>query len=358
VGLFTNVDTEQPRLLAANLGQANGPERIPGKQDLALSDEQQALMALAGKHMRTERARLAAGRHGKASNDAQRHHLAYAVPLVARDYCLGCLYIDGPEDTLSLDTSDLIFVDALANQIAVALDRAELALHWKQEKERESQRLRAEVQELRQTLQQTRLVYESRQMDGVLGTLKKVAPTDVTVLITGESGTGKEMLARALHEMSARSSRPIVTVDCGAIAHSLMDAELFGHVKGAYTGAQSSSPGRIVQAESGTLFLDEVGEIPLEIQAKLLRFLQEKEFTPVGGTRSQQVDVRIVTATNRELADEVARGLFRADLYYRLHVVTVTAPPLRERPIDMLPQGLAITDRERRDGITGLPLAG
>ena len=337
VGLFANMEDEQPRLLAANRRQANGPERVAGKQELALSDEQRALMALAAKHMRTERSRFATGSHGKASNDTQRHHLAYAVPLVARNYCLGCLYIDGPEDTLSLDTSDLIFVDALASQIAVALDRAELALHWKQEKERESERLRTEVQELRQTLQQTRLVYESPQMDGLLGTLNKVAPTDVTVLITGESGTGKEMLARALHEMSARSTRPIVTVDCGAIAHNLMEAELFGHVKGAYTGAHGSSPGRIIQAESGTLFLDEIGEIPLDIQTKLLRFLQEKEITPVGSTRTQRVDVRIVAATNRDLADEVARGRFRGDLYYRLHVVTLTAPPIRERPDDILP---------------------
>ena len=337
VGLFTNVDTEQPQLLAANRGQANGPGRITGKQDLSLSGEQRALMTLAGKHMRTERSLFSAGRHDNASNTAQRARLAYAVPLVARDCCMGCLYIDGPKDTLSLDTSDLIFLDALANQIAVVLDRAELALHWKQEKERESQRLRAEVQELRQTLQQTRLVYESAQMDGLLEIIMKVAPTDVTVLITGESGTGKEMLARALHEMSARSSRPIITVDCGAIAHSLMETELFGHVKGAYTGAQGSSPGRIIQAENGTLFLDEIGEIPLDIQAKLLRFLQEKEFTPVGGTRSQRVDVRIVAATNRDLADEVARGRFRADLYYRLHVVTLTAPPLRKRPDDVLP---------------------
>ena len=337
VGLFVNVSAEQPQLLAANRAQVNGPERISGKQDLTLSDEQRALMALAGKHMRTERSLLTAGQHGKVSNTTQGSRLAYAVPLVARDCCMGCLYIDGPKDTLSLDTSDLMFLDALASQIAVALDRAELALHWKQEKERESQRLRAEVQELRQTLQHTRLVYKSPQMDGVLDTLKKVAPTDVTVLITGESGTGKEMLARALHDMSARSSRPIITVDCGAIAHSLMETELFGHVKGAYTGAQGSSPGRIIKAEGGTLFLDEIGEIPLEIQAKLLRFLQEKEFTPVGGTRSQRVDVRIVAATNRDLADEVARGQFRGDLYYRLHVVTLTAPPLRKRPDDILP---------------------
>jgi transcriptional regulator with GAF, ATPase, and Fis domain len=235
-----------------------------------------------------------------------------------------------------LDASDLIFLDALANQIAVALDRAELASRWAQEKERESQRLRAEVQELRQTLRPIRLLYQSPQMEGVLEILRKVAPTDVTVLITGESGTGKEMLARTVHELSARSDRPFVTVDCGAIAQSLMDAELFGHVKGAYTGAHGAAPGRIIQAEHGTLFLDEVGEIPLEVQTKLLRFLQEKEITPVGGTRAQRVDVRIVAATNRDLAGEVARGNFRSDLYYRLQVVTATAPPLRERPADIL----------------------
>jgi diguanylate cyclase (GGDEF)-like protein len=337
VGLFANVDGEQPRLLATNRRQANGQDRVSDRQDMTLSDEQHALMALAREHMSTERSCLAAGKRGKVSKETQRRYLAYAVPLVARDDCLGWLYLDGPEDTLSLDTSDLIFLDALANQIAVALDRAELAARWKQEKEHESQRLRAEVHELRQTLQLTRLVYESPQMYAVLEILRKVAPTDITVLINGESGTGKEMLARSLHELSARSSRPFVTVDCGAIAHSLMDTELFGHVKGAYTDAQGSSPGRIVQAESGTLFLDEVGEIPLEIQTKLLRFLQEKEFTPVGGTRSQRIDVRIVAATNRDLADEVARGRFRADLYYRLQVVTVTAPPLRERPDDILP---------------------
>jgi len=216
------------------------------------------------------------------------------------------------------------------------LDRAELASRWKRERERESQRLREEVNELRQAMPHSRLVYQSSQLEAVVKTLGKAAPTNVTVLISGESGTGKEMLARTLHDLSARKKRPFITVDCSAIAHSLMDSELFGHVKGAYTGAQGSSPGRIIQAEAGTLFLDEIGELPLEIQAKLLRFLQEKEITPVGATRPISVDVRIVAATNRKLADEVARGTFREDLYYRLQVVTVTAPALRERPDDIL----------------------
>ncbi len=332
VGLFAGSGQEQFRLLAASSGKP-GADRVVEAGEMSLSGEQRNLLAMAQEHKRTERLRLEAG-PGGASRQSQ---LAYAVPLLARDNCLGCLYLDGPESTLALDTSDLVFLNALASQIAVALDRAELASRWKSEKERESQRLRREVQELRQTLQHTRLVYQSSQMAFVLEILRKVAPTDVTVLITGESGTGKEMLARTLHELSARHSQPFVTVDCGAIAHSLMDAELFGYVKGAYTGAQASSPGRILRAEGGTLFLDEIGEVPLEIQAKLLRFLQEKEITPVGATQSQRVDVRIVAATNRDLAEEVAKGRFREDLYYRLQVVTATAPPLRERPSDILP---------------------
>jgi len=156
-------------------------------------------------------------------------------------------------------------------------------------------------------------------------------------MITGESGTGKEMLARAVHEQSSRKKKPLITVDCGAIAHTLMEAELFGHVKGAYTGAQSASPGRFLQADGGTLFLDEIGELPLDVQAKLLRFVQEKEINPVGGGKTRLVDVRIIAATNRDLNEEVAAGRFRSDLYYRLQVITLTAPPLRERPDDIIP---------------------
>jgi diguanylate cyclase (GGDEF)-like protein len=337
VSLYTGLKDDQPRLLAADCAKADGEGRISDPRELPLSSEQKSLMAMARRHKRTERLRLAVNRQGNASAASHgKAHIAYAVPLLVGDDCVGCLYLQGPEETLALDNSDLVFLDALASQIAVVLDRAELASRWRREKERESQRLREEVNELRQAMPHSRLVYKSSQLDAVVKTLGKVAPTDVTVLISGESGTGKEMLARTLHDLSARRKRPFITVDCSAIAHSLMDTELFGHVKGAYTGAQGSSPGRIIQAEAGTLFLDEVGELPLEIQAKLLRFLQEKEITPVGATRPINVDVRIVAATNRKLADEVARGRFREDLYYRLQVVTVTAPALRDRPDDIL----------------------
>jgi transcriptional regulator with GAF, ATPase, and Fis domain len=264
-------------------------------------------------------------------------HIAYAVPLLAGERYLGCLYLDGPEYALALDSSDRIFLNALASQVALALDRADLAARYKEETEREHQRLREEVQELRQVVTSARLVYRSREMQTLLDTLRSVAPTDVTILINGESGTGKEMLARSVHEMGSRKHKPLVTVDCGAIANNLIEAELFGHVKGAYTGADSASAGRIVQADGGTLFLDEIGEIPLDVQAKFLRFVQEKEINPVGASTSRHVDVRIVAATNRDLAAEVAAGRFREDLFYRLKVVMLTAPPLRERPTDILP---------------------
>ena len=212
-----------------------------------------------------------------------------------------------------------------------------LVAKWRAEQEHESRRLRSEVLGLRQAVQSARLVYTSRQMDALLETARAAAPTDVTVLINGESGTGKELLARTVHELSIRKGKPFVTVDCGAIAANLIEAELFGHSKGAYTGADRASQGRIVQADGGTLFLDEIGEVPLDVQAKLLRFVQEKEIHPVGASTSRKVDVRIIAATNRDLASEAGAGRFREDLYYRLNVVTLTAPPLRDRPEDILP---------------------
>jgi len=348
VALFVNQGAEKLQLLAANRLQPNNLERVSDRLELSISIDQKKLLNDAQQHRRTERLRFEGGRAGLVSNGGK-PSIAYAIPLQARNECLGSLYLEGPEEVLKLDTSDLIFLDALASQIGVALDRAALIYRWKQEKERESERLRQEVQELRQAIQHGRLVYRSSQMEGVLDTLRKVAPTDVTVLISGESGTGKEMLARTLHDLSARQDRAFVTIDCGAIAQSLMDTELFGHVKGAYTGAQGSAPGRIMQADGGTIFLDEIGEVPLEIQSKLLRFLQEKEITPVGGVQPVSVDVRIVAATNRDLANEVAKGRFRSDLYYRLQVVTVIAPPLRERPDDILPLAEHFLERFAKD---------
>jgi two-component system response regulator AtoC len=180
-----------------------------------------------------------------------------------------------------------------------------------------------------------RLVGESPAIRQVYGVIEKVADTPSTVLITGESGTGKELIARALHEYSSRHTGPFIKINCAAIPKTLMESELFGYEKGAFTGAVGAKPGRFELAHGGTLFLDEIGEIPVEMQVKLLRVLQESEFERVGGIKTIKVDVRLVAATNRDLHAEVAAAAFREDLYYRLNVVPIHLPPLRERRQDI-----------------------
>lgn len=175
------------------------------------------------------------------------------------------------------------------------------------------------------------IIGQSTSLADVFKMLGKVAPTDSTVLVTGESGTGKELLVRALHDNSGRAAKPFVPINCGAIPKELLESELFGHEKGAFTHAIRSRAGRFELADGGTIFLDEIGEMDLSLQVKILRVLQEKEIERVGGGGSKKVDVRIVAATNRNLESEVAAGRFREDLYYRLNVIPLHLPPLRER---------------------------
>lgn len=180
------------------------------------------------------------------------------------------------------------------------------------------------------------IIGQSTSLAEVFKILGKVAPTDSTVLVTGESGTGKELLVRALHANSRRAEKPFVPINCGAIPKELLESELFGHEKGAFTHAIRSRPGRFEMADGGTIFLDEIGEMELSLQVKILRVLQEKEIERVGGSGCKKVDVRIVAATNRDLEVEVAAGRFREDLYYRLNVIPLHLPPLRQRGNDVL----------------------
>ncbi len=180
-----------------------------------------------------------------------------------------------------------------------------------------------------------KIIGQTAKMHAVYGMIEKVSKSPTTVLITGESGTGKELVARALHDSSDRSSAPFIQVNCGAIPENLFESELFGHEKGAFTGAIGGKPGRFELADGGTLFLDEIGELPKDMQVKLLRVLQDGTFERVGGVRSQTVDVRLVAATNRDLVKEVKDGAFREDLYYRLNVIPIKLPPLRDRADDI-----------------------
>jgi two-component system response regulator PilR (NtrC family) len=202
-----------------------------------------------------------------------------------------------------------------------------------------ARRLRTENLKLRESSDGpdgfSEIVGRSPEMAEVFDMITRVAPSKASVLIIGESGTGKELVAKAIHNRSPRSARPFVPVNCTAIPETLLESELFGHMKGAFTGAVSKKRGLVEIAHSGTLFFDEVGEIPLSIQAKLLRFLQEREFRRVGGNEDQSVDVRVIAATNRNLEKEIEKGRFREDLYYRLNVIRMKLPPLRNREEDI-----------------------
>lgn len=211
---------------------------------------------------------------------------------------------------------------------------------------RENVRLRNELE----ARGATSFVVRSPAMKAVDDLIARVAPTDLTLLVTGESGTGKEVVARAVHTRSRRANQPFVPVDCAAIPANLMESELFGHERGAFTGATTARRGLVEEADGGTFFLDEIGELEPAVQTKLLRLLQDHEFRRVGGNKLLKADLRVVAATNRDLEAEVANGRFREDLYHRLHVVRVRLPPLRERPEDILPLVEHFLERFRQEG--------
>jgi two-component system response regulator PilR (NtrC family) len=215
-------------------------------------------------------------------------------------------------------------VDEIRIVVEKALEKKTLA--------RENRRLRTE---LRTRSRSRRLIGNSTAMQRVFDLVSQVADSRANVLVTGESGTGKELIARAIHELGDRREGPFITVNCAAIPENLLESELFGHVRGAFTGALHNKEGLFELANGGTIFLDEVGDLPLPLQVKVLRAIQEKSFRRVGGNHDQQVDVRIVSATNRRLEEEVAQGRFREDLYYRLNVIEIPLPPLRERRDDV-----------------------
>jgi diguanylate cyclase (GGDEF)-like protein len=327
VGLFSRLLDDELNLLHGFTRRSGAGAETMRLETLALGADQKELMKTAITNSTAVERQV---------SDAGHELRCCAVPLIVGHDCLGCLYLEGRVDTLRLDASDLVFFRALGSQVATAMDRTRMAEIEVRRQEQEKRMLRAEVKELRQALRQSKLVFRSPQMESLVATAHRVAPTDATVLITGSSGTGKELLARTVHELSSRRGQPFVIVDCGAIPTTLIESELFGSEKGAYTGSQARRAGRLAEANYGTVLLDEIGELPLEVQSKLLRFVQEKQLTRVGGTRQQKVDVRILAATNRDLKQEVAAGRFREDLYYRLNVIHLAVPPLRDRPEDIL----------------------
>jgi formate hydrogenlyase transcriptional activator len=258
------------------------------------------------------------------------------LPLLYDEKVLGVLGFHTRNDMES-DREGLGFLEELAKLVAVALHNALRYGELSESHEKLIHEKNYIEEQIRVEFGLETIIGRSKELTDVLKQVDAVAPTDSTVLILGETGTGKELIARAIHDRSSRRSRSLIKVDCSAIPGSLMESELFGHEKGAFTGALTQKLGRVEAADGGTLFLDEIGDVPLELQMKLLRVLQDQAFERLGSNRTRHLDVRIVAATNRDLEKMVANGEFREDLYYRLKVFPIMIPPLRERPDDIAP---------------------
>jgi transcriptional regulator with GAF, ATPase, and Fis domain len=258
------------------------------------------------------------------------------VPLPGPEKPSGVLYVDSRRPAEDFNPAALAIFEALAVHGALAIERARFREQLERNEHAARRRLENELASLRGQLGADAPIGQSAPMQRTLDMAGRIASSDATVCITGETGTGKEVVARHLHRLSPRAGGPFVVVDCGAVPESLIESELFGHEKGAFTGASASRLGRFREASGGVVFLDEIGELPLALQPKLLRVLQERTVQPVGGTRAVAVDVRILCATNRDLALRVREGQFRQDLYYRVGMLTLELPPLRKRGEDVL----------------------
>jgi formate hydrogenlyase transcriptional activator len=269
------------------------------------------------------------------------------LPLITRGKALGTLNL-GCLREAAFGAADVEFLSQLAGQIAIGLENALNFQQVSEARERLAEERDYLIEEIRTDHDFEAIIGQSAALKRILKQAELVAPTDSTVLIMGETGTGKEVLARAIHDISLRRERTFVSVNCAAIPMGLLESELFGHEKGAFTGAIAQKIGRFELAHQGTLFLDELGDIPLELQPKLLRVLQEKEFERLGSTRTLHVDIRLIGATSRDLTLMVENGEFRSDLYYRLNIFPILVPPLRERPEDIPLLAAHFTDKYAR----------
>ncbi len=258
----------------------------------------------------------------------------YCIPLQSAEGILGTLNLGSTKEK-SFDPKDLSLLTQIAGQLAISLENARAYREISELKNRLKEEKLYLEDEIRSELNFEDIIGNDLTIRKVLTLAKTVAPSDATVLILGETGTGKELIARAIHRMSTRRGGTFIKMNCAAIPTGLLESELFGHERGAFTGAISQKIGRLELANQGTLFLDEVGDISPELQPKLLRVLQDQEFERLGGTRTVRIDVRLIAATNRDLAKSVAERQFRSDLFYRLHVFPIRMPPLRERPRDI-----------------------
>ncbi len=270
---------------------------------------------------------------------------AVCLPLILDEKVIGVIYTDASRLSIEIDQEDMPIFSAFAAQAAIAIENARLhgeLILSKENLARENLELKAVLSE---KYEFSGIIGKSKPMQEIFSTIRKISPFDTTILIMGATGTGKELIARAIHFNGPRKTNRMITINCGAMSPELLESELFGHKKGSFTGAVSDKPGLFETASGGTLFLDEIGDMPMPLQVKLLRALQEGEIRRVGENTVRNVDVRVIAATNRDLSEDIEAGKFRQDLYYRLNVVPITIPPLGERKEDILPLTLHFLEK-------------